>query len=1346
MDMDAAAVIGGADFCCDNPCAEDGEADVEDGEADGARRAIQAGEADLPRAPARSRDLNLFTGAEYRGKRHMQWLVDRRKQLKTERALSQSVQSNQVVREAWNARVVRRGDMVGNSLDGSAGNHANEYIPSAVLRMAWRSLGKDVNERDGVEGSHHGLAIVSASSHALLRCQDVCLEDEMHSLTSTPSAIVPTIRRLYDATPSRVRFGRLQPLLQPIARYPVLGDDGRWKCVPLNEFVHTHGGSACVRFGIVDLLACGALLTYACPESMELKGFKVLAQPRIVARGNASCTYSAVEDSVKPLDSAGVRRLSTSCPFSFVVETPDDASANKRKKEQSRLDCSDNTGFVGSKCGAHQGHRVVESRQKKLVGHVHAVRVSCVAPSHQTLMQAALVKVLDGSSYHVGEPNPVFRKHNLLVVKHTLLRREMFTKGSLNASVALDIDMFPAAKTFLLAWNGDWQCNVPSFYTDGRDMSHSEAKQFMFAAAMGIDLLQSKDSSISIDDWFSTSEAAAATSLGIMCSSILQQVFDIAMPTWGAMAPPNDQPIGRSMDGASAARMRIQKKTWRAKCFLSHTEDKISCVLLTYLGVAVEHLMLRLDHMDQRPGGLWELPFPKTSPFTVCQRFLARAVQRGSQPGGVLWTVFRCFDSGTVKGSNALLDRSRTMACDMASQSWWRFLSLHELPGELAQCVNPRLSPDEQAKHLRHVWCKRSCCLDSDCTGKLMRVWPRWKDAIKSPSFRSGIVGLVHAFTMTNMSMERLLALFRRALGGRMSSSDAEAVCAKGFLMQLLVEHTRLGGDSPKHVTREQLLEDGMPLAAASASSLPCKPCSGFFFFLGHENKQRKENGIKLSGTAYREFVNVLRVRWASSDPAFRDRWRTAAHAAWAAKIADDEPDDLDVDCRDPGVYRSVVTEMGSTREPVDKKFFEVAVRSLVGAGENDPMPGFSRYAAEIRDDCTPNLFVADSGAIPDTKVFSYSITCGVAHPGTCAQRDAAYIHQARAAAAKLQHFLYKAPSGSFHLIYALSEDGDTLHSEHFYLAHVRGGGPSVSLVAPCKLSADFVAHMQCSAAGFDWEVGVTFVMRLFKFCGSLDILLCHQELRTDDTVLIADGSQRQIDAKHYNDHVVRLVREPHIIYPAIPQAKEPLSEAAKLIKAGMRKLPGAKPPPKPTIGGVRAVLPGAGGEGGSDSVGSDNTGSDDSAASVLVGDDSEPEGIPAPPHAGPRQAAAVYDYEFGFIVVNRSAGSLDVHCSACESKFDKTWRGRDNARQGHTLAQGRMLGAHFAWLAFDCGGDAEWHEGLYSEEGLPRDTRKYHRRTARETGRYADLFRLERPPRDDESDGEPLHVPHNRH
>ena len=206
--------------------------------------------------------------------------------------------------------------------------------------------------------------------------------------------------------------------------------------------------------------------------------------------------------------------------------------------------------------------------------------------------------------------------------------------------------------------------------------------------------------------------------------------------------------------------------------------------------------------------------------------------------------------------------------------------------------------------------------------------------------------------------------------------------------MQLLVEHMRTGGGNPKHVTREQLMQDGVPLAAASsaaASSSSKKPCGAFFKFLNSENEKRKAAGVRLSKDGYREFVNVLTLRWASSGQAFRDKWLTDARAVWADKKVDEEFDDSDVNCRDRGVYRSIVTEMGSKREPVETEFFELAVRQMVGVDESDPTPGFSRYAPAIRDACTAGLFVADVGAIPDAKVFSYPITCGVAHPGCCA-------------------------------------------------------------------------------------------------------------------------------------------------------------------------------------------------------------------------------------------------------------------------------------------------------------------------------------------------------------------------
>ena len=67
------------------------------------------------------------------------------------------------------------------------------------------------------------------------------------------------------------------------------------------------------------------------------------------------------------------------------------------------------------------------------------------------------------------------------------------------------------------------------------------------------------------------------------------------------------------------------------------------------------------------------------------------------------------------------------------------------------------------------------------------------------------------------MHVERLLAEFIQAAPLKCPSVDR--VCSAGYLTQWLREHLEFGGNNPKIVSREQLLEDGVPLQQSQARS-----------------------------------------------------------------------------------------------------------------------------------------------------------------------------------------------------------------------------------------------------------------------------------------------------------------------------------------------------------------------------------------------------------------------------------------------------------------------------------------------------------------------------------------------
>ena len=109
-----------------------------------------------------------------------------------------------------------------------------------------------------------------------------------------------------------------------------------------------------------------------------------------------------------------------------------------------------------------------------------------------------------------------------------------------------------------------------------------------------------------------------------------------------------------------------------------------------------------------------------------------------------------------------------------------------------------------------------------------------------------------------------------------------------------------------------------------------------------------------------------------------------------------------------------------------------------------------------------------------------------------------------------------------------------------------------------------------------------------------------------------------------------------------------------------------------------------------------------------------------------------------GLVLINKSNESLDSECSICGASKDRKWTEKKGAKSLRTLAQGRPLGSHFAWLNLDngCPGSAEEHNDKWNV--LPFLDRARWRKHYLQLDDLKDFFDRERPPRGDEVDGEP--------
>ena len=262
--------------------------------------------------------------------------------------------------------MLRAGDTCAAGEDDAEASHPNQYLSPGILRLSWRSVGKDLVARDGVEGhGGRGLAIVASVSGAIEMVQEEL--GQLECDTVCENGVVPMMKRWYDLTPSRLKFGRLQDEVMPWARYPVWSDaEQRWEIVPYATYV-SHRPGRRPQFGILDVMTAGGCITYMDPASGVLSGSRYLCRPVVVQRGNASCISDATEAVLPALSLPTLRKMSSQIKFGFMMDITDADKANMRKQEFHKTELPDNIGAVNVKCCEHQAHRIIESREKNRI-------------------------------------------------------------------------------------------------------------------------------------------------------------------------------------------------------------------------------------------------------------------------------------------------------------------------------------------------------------------------------------------------------------------------------------------------------------------------------------------------------------------------------------------------------------------------------------------------------------------------------------------------------------------------------------------------------------------------------------------------------------------------------------------------------------------------------------------------------------------------------------------------------------------------------------------------------------------------------------------------------------------
>ena len=104
---------------------------------------------------------------------------------------------------------------------------------------------------------------------------------------------------------------------------------------------------------------------------------------------------------------------------------------------------------------------------------------------------------------------------------------------------------------------------------------------------MLIDLLIADQKEPSLDDWGSAGACAGRASIGIMAHQVLPRVYVRALPSWSRMHP-SQTILHQDSERCDAERIRVQKKSWRARLALTESDRMLAVLLLTCCAYPVD--------------------------------------------------------------------------------------------------------------------------------------------------------------------------------------------------------------------------------------------------------------------------------------------------------------------------------------------------------------------------------------------------------------------------------------------------------------------------------------------------------------------------------------------------------------------------------------------------------------------------------------------------------------------------------------------------------------------------------------------------------------------------------------
>jgi len=687
------------------------------------------------------------------------------------------------------------------------------------------------------------------------------------------------IGRHHDPTPGRMSFGLLQGVLEDAASYLIPDPDrpGMMKKVDWTVF-RQHFPHCKVDSGILELMAQGVMLS-ARMEGGREEQRRLLIKPMVLRSANSSCTHSAVESAVPELSLEGLRELAGRLRAIVLAEVPDNSKANKRKLAFMCEEVPKNVLITPHGCAVHHIQRCMSNSfdMDQAVGDIHACWKVMNHPSHAQVLARTASRIVDDELIVIpGLPSPEVSRHMKNIVQHTILRTLDQVRGSLvilplppddylergeqddsvqGDSIEVNGVRFNnrryAAALIMRYLNGDPRAEVLSHHCAGCCRDLQEAKDNVKASILQGGLVKGHSTTEpSKARWGSTTESNADQCAGVILSAVLPRCMAQGFPSWQS----GDD------EASDDPRKVIRAKTWRAKCHLNSSEHRVQFAIISWTSEPVDHLWLKLQHLDMQGALVKDLQHPSLNPFRECELQLAKFVVRPFDQttlGTLHWRFCRSEQEG-IAFSGTVREHVLSMRCQMK----WRFDILYGTwPFPLTVTIDERFTDAVKADMRQRFEDEPGCRLDPNFGAKVCGCnfdAACWLDAgtahcsfhfhiiVKNTATSErfelpciGINGLTSAAhfqeaqelgegleeairlfaihtKLCNMHCERDLALIKSSCPGK--KPLLEKICATGLLTQVLREHLRAGGTDPRCEDKaSDLVAAGVPLIRASS-------------------------------------------------------------------------------------------------------------------------------------------------------------------------------------------------------------------------------------------------------------------------------------------------------------------------------------------------------------------------------------------------------------------------------------------------------------------------------------------------------------------------------------------------